>query len=302
MSESPWERLLRERVDEVLAELERDGWEILPADQLAGLSVPSRLVQLAPDIVAKKGSELLVGEFKSRNSRGLDVLNDLADAVAELPNARLEVYWLGDDPQTDPARERIREVARNAQTLLTAGQYSAAAVIAWAAVEGALERYAVDIQAPVAEETDRAPMPWQLLSRLYSLGYVGEKDYQQLAELRKQRNAAAHLRQFDPPEAGTIRYVLAVVERMVNGQYVPVDQMVEWYAGRYDYPKDPAEQARIEALLEEHFPGVPESDIAEAVTELFRAAALLGGTSGLGEAAYQPGNPRQITLARHRNE
>ena len=67
------------------------------------------------------------------------------------------------------------------------------------------------------------------VSLAHSLGYVGEKDYQQLAELRKQRNAAAHLRQFDPPEAGTIRHVLAVVERMVNGQYVPVDQMVEWY-------------------------------------------------------------------------
>ena len=274
MSESPLERLLRERLDDVLAELERDGWEILPADQLGDLSIPPRLIELAPDIVAKKGSELLVGEFKSRNSRGLDVLNELADTVAELPNARLEVYWLGDDPQADPARERIREVARNAQTLLAAGQFAAAAVIAWAAVEGALERYAADAQAPVEEATDRAPMPWQLLSRLYSLGYIGEQDYQQLAELRKQRNAAAHMRKTDPPEAGTIRYVLGVVERMVNGQYVPVDQMVEWYAGRYDYPKEPSEQARIETLLTEHFPGAPESDIAEAVTELFRGAAL----------------------------
>jgi hypothetical protein len=46
------------------------------------------LVELASDVVARKGVELLVGEVKSRNSPKLGDLNWLADAVAAVPHAR----------------------------------------------------------------------------------------------------------------------------------------------------------------------------------------------------------------------
>jgi len=55
---------------------------------------PTPLSDMAPGIVARRGSELLIGEVQSRNSRGLPDLNKLADAVAAVPHARLEVYWL----------------------------------------------------------------------------------------------------------------------------------------------------------------------------------------------------------------
>jgi hypothetical protein len=40
---------------------------------------------------------------------GLRTLNGLADAVAGAPRVSLEVYWLGDEPEADPARELVQD-------------------------------------------------------------------------------------------------------------------------------------------------------------------------------------------------
>lgn len=121
---------------------------------MAALSVPAQLIELEPDIVAMKDGELLIGEVKSRNSQELNDLNELADAVAQLPNTGLEVYWLGDEPGSEPSREVIREYVEEARVLLRTGHNAAAAVIAWAALEGALERYVSDTQVPIAANSE----------------------------------------------------------------------------------------------------------------------------------------------------
>lgn len=276
MTDSPLERLLRERVAEARRNLELDGWEVLLRDQLVDVSVPKQLIELAPDIVARKGSELLVGEVKSRSSHSLAILNALADAVAKLPNARLEVYWLGDEPQGEPALERIRELASEARTLAATGHLAAAAVIAWAALEGALERYAADRGALITTGSERVFTAWPLLSRLYSLGYVSEGDFQRLGEVRKQRNAAVHFGPDSPPNAQDIEFTLVLVERLISDQYVPVDQMMEWYIDQYDYPHPPNEDTgrRVSAILSEQFSDATSADIQEAVARLLHDAAI----------------------------
>jgi hypothetical protein len=272
MSERPVEQQFKKRLDEIRRELADDGWEVL--GKLVDPPVPARLIELEPDIVARKGSELLVGEVKSRNSTSLDVLTALAETVAKLPNARLEVYWLGDEPEVEPTRERIRELVREALTLSTTGHLAAATVIAWAALEGALERYAADPQVPVTVGSARAITAWPLLSRLYSLGYLSESDYERLREVRRQRNAAVHFGHGELSQIQDIQYTLALVDRLLSGQYVSVDQMMEWYVDRYDYPQAPEAQSSIQAILREQFPGASESDVYEAISRLIHDAAI----------------------------
>jgi hypothetical protein len=212
----------RLRLEEARRELADDGWEVLPVGRLTAVIGSTPLSDLAPDIVARKGTELLVGEVKSRNSRELGDLNKLADAVATVPNARLEVYWLGDEPAPDPDRELIRQYAAEAAALLRSGYARAAVATAWSALEGALIYYAAESRAPLP--TTGRPTPqqaWSLLSQLYSLGYISDVDYDRLHELRKQRNSAVHFTGKEEPDPADIEHALNIVDLMLSGQYAP---------------------------------------------------------------------------------
>lgn len=224
MSESPMEQAYRLRLEEARRELTDDGWEVVSADQLADVLWPTPLSGLAPDIVARKGRELLVGEVKSRNSRELGDLNGLANAIATVPHARLEVFWLGDEPESDPARDLIREYVAEAATLLRSGHSKAAVATAWSALEGALIYYAAESRASLPPGERPAPQQaWSLLSQLYSLGYISDADYDRLHELRKQRNAAVHFTGEEAPDPADIEYALDIVDRMLSGRYTTGD-------------------------------------------------------------------------------
>jgi len=220
MTESPLEQAYRLRLEEVRHELTDEGWEVLSADQAAKL--PEPLSGRRMDVVARKGAELLVGEVKSRNSRGLEDLNGLADAVAAVPHARLEVYWLGDERESDPDRRLVREYVAEAAVLLQSGHARAAVTTAWSALEGALIYYVAESLASLPDGQRPAPQQaWQLLSQLNSLGYISDADYGRLHELRKQRNAAVHFTGTGTPDSADIKYLLDIVERMLSGRYTP---------------------------------------------------------------------------------
>jgi hypothetical protein len=216
------EQAYRLRLEEVRRELSADGWEVLPAGQLRDLIGPVPLSRLAPDIVARRGAELLIGQVKARNSPQLASLTSLADAVAAVPGARLEVYWLGDEPESDPERALIREYAAEAAELLRAGHPRAAVATAWSALEGALVYYAAESGAPLPEGERPSPQQaWALLSQLNSLGYITDDDYDRLHELRKQRNTAVHFTGKEPPDPADIHYALDIIDRMLSGRYTP---------------------------------------------------------------------------------
>lgn len=282
MNQSYAERLFKQLVAQVLAnaagELRRDGWDVVRAKGIQVDWLPEHLKRFEPDIVARRGDELLIGQVKSRNSEELKDLGDLAEAVATVPNARLEVYWLGDEAEVKLTRERVREYTDEARTLMRTGHLAAATLVAWAAVEGGLIHYATNAQISLPLDPKYIQMPWRLLSFLDSLGYFNNTDIKRLAELRDQRNAAAHFaRREDPPNPADIEYCLEIVDRMLSGRYVSADHMEEWFSDHYDYPDVPvqdSDRARIHAALAEHFPGAPDSDIREVVERIVHAAAL----------------------------
>jgi hypothetical protein len=277
MSESPLEQAFEQQVAQIVAELLADKWEVVESPGAEVSWLPKSILAFQPDIVARRGDELLIGQAKSRNSRELNALNGLAEAVAAVPNARLEVYWLGDEPDTEPTRERVLTYVERARKILEIGEFDAAAITAWAALEGAAELYVAGTGVAIAAQAEQRVTTWQVISQLYSLGYVSERDYKLLDEAHKRRNQAAHFRSSGSPRVSEVLNLLTLVERMVNGQYVPVDLMLEWYTDVYDYPDVPlsnADRTQIRRVLPEQFPGTPDSDLDEAVERLEHDAAL----------------------------
>jgi len=282
MSESSsrhsFQQQMAQAIGEAIRELNRDGWEVVELQTNRVDWLPERLRHFEPDFVARRGKEVIIGAFKSRNSESLDDLDGLAKAVAEVPDARLEVYWLGDNAQGELVRDHVQEYANEAKALLSMGRLRPAALVAWAAVEGALVYHATNLEVPLPDDGHYTTLPWRLLSYLDSLGYINEADLKWLTELRNERNAAAHFRgPDDPPSRAAIEHCLEVVNRMLSGRYVSVDQMMEWFVEHHDYPDVPVQKPdrnRIQALLVEQFPGARESDIEEVVAGIVHDAAI----------------------------
>jgi hypothetical protein len=279
-------KIAGESVRHALEELAGQGWTVyvnVTRGQLDWLPQPLQdyLQNAEFDYVARKDDEIIIGEIKSRNPRSLQAssLDRLATAVARVPNARLEVHWLGDIAgQASTASfahadtQYVQSQIEEARLLIRLAHTSAAALIAWSAVEGALIHHAARLDVPLPEDARAARSPWQLLTYLDSLGYINETDQKRFSELRSQRNAVAHFRApGETPSREDIEYCLGIAERMLNEQYVSVDQIVDWYENRPGLPLTRLDETRenTRSLLERNFPRVDAEDINEAVERLY---------------------------------
>jgi REase_AHJR-like len=88
-----------------------------------------------PDYVARLGDKVIVGEVKSKErvSSGAD-LHALASVVNSIPGWRLELIWLGDEPDALPTSDDVERVVERARTVAQVDE-EAALLLAWAGVE-----------------------------------------------------------------------------------------------------------------------------------------------------------------------
>ena len=267
-----------------LEELARQGWAVfwnVGRHQLDWLPEPLQDFEL--DYVARKDDEIIIGEVKSRSPKSLQTLdqtlNRLARAVAKVPNARLEVHWLGDIAATASVAPLIHVDSADVQSqidetriLLRLHHVRPAVLIAWSAVEGALIYHAAQLDMPLPDDARAARSPWQLLSYLDSLGYINEADLKRLTELRNQRNAVAHFSGRGAlASQEDIEYGLNFAERILSGRYVSADQMIDWYESQPKVSITRLSEAReiARSLLGRNFPGVEARDVDEAVERLY---------------------------------
>jgi hypothetical protein len=275
MTDTHRESSFRSRRKEAVAELVDAGWEVFEDPDRQVLPEPLR--KFDPDILARRGTELLIVEVKSRRSSDLGQLNALTSAVAEVPNAKLEVNWLGDAPEFDPPIEDIRAYLNEASRLLSLSASIGGLLVAWAALEGSVVYFASD-----KDEVPPWTTPWQLLSSLFSLGYVSDRDFQRLTDVWRVRNEIAHHVSPVAPQPEDIKFLIGIAERMIRGAYISPDQMVEWFLEHYE---NPAQRIPYESreggfqygdygpydardVLAEQFADATEADINDALEEL----------------------------------
>lgn len=265
-----WQLAIRQ----VMTELSQLGWTVAEPKSARVDWLPEPLRRFQPDLVAVKDGEIRVFEIKSRYSDEPGKLDDLAEAVAAVPNARFDVVWVGavvDAAGSEFTGQSISGRSSEARNLLAGGHPEAAALIAWSALEGALLNYARALRVPLPTDATSSTLPWRLLAELDSLGYLNEGDLQRISELRRQRNAAAHFAEpAAQPDPTGIEACLDIAERMHSGRYVSVDQMTDWYENRIAETEPPLgrDEPQIRQSLTGNFPGAKSSDIEQAVTEL----------------------------------
>lgn len=279
MTDAPREQSFRTQREQTVTELLQAGWEVVEEPSQQALPGPLRDFRL--DILARRGSELLIVEVKSRRSSDLGRLNALASAVARVPNAKLEINWLGDAPEFDPPVENIRAYLNEAARLISFGAFTAAGLVAWAALEGAVVYFASD-----KDDVQPWSTPWQLLSDLYSLGYVSDRDFERLTAFWKLRNEIAHHVSPVAPRPEDVEAILKIAERMIGGRYVSTDQMIEWFLEHYENPAQNTPYDSREGgyqylgngphdardVLADNFPDATEEDIDDAARTLEETA------------------------------
>ncbi len=266
---SPAQRQLREVVDRLRAE----GWHVETEPDPNGL--PGALRGVRVDFLASRDQDIVVGEVASRGSARQERIDTLAKRVAATPDARLEVYWTGDTPGVKPDPEVVRQYVDEANTVKEADSLRAALLMALAAFEGAVATFADDVGIRL-----RAPAR-QLLSNLYSLGYIDDADFSRLSSLYTLRAAIAHQAAPQVPKPADIEFCLDLATRMLDGHYVSADQMIEWFKERFEGPEhnvpyDSGEGGyqygdgpyEAEDVLRERFPHASGEAIADAVSWL----------------------------------
>ena len=257
--ESPLEKILRERIDQLRAE----GWTVLREPGEQELPEALRGARLRPDVIfARRGQDILVGEIAHRGTARQERIDDLARQVAAVPGARFEVYWAGPAPAAAPDPDEVRRYIREARAVAGVSR-QAALLMALAAFEGA-----VGVFAEEAGVQAKAPAR-QLLANLYSLGYIGRPDYDALSRLYRLRTAIAHQAAPQVPEQQDITFCLDLAARMLEGRYIAADQLIDWYEQHAS--ADPAAGgglAGIAAALRAAFPYATDAAVTEAASWL----------------------------------
>jgi predicted DNA-binding protein len=273
MTTSSYASLAQRRLKEAIEELTKDGWTVTPEPHAQQL--PSQLMSRQIDFIAHRGSEILIGEVASRRTAKNRQIDSLAALVEQIPNARLEVYWLGDSDVTKPDEAQLERYISEARSIVTSSP-RAGLLMALAALEGAISSFAdsvgVTIQAPSR----------QLLANLSGLGLIDTADYSRLSQLYKLRSGISHSLTAEQPDIEDIYFVINIAERMAQGRYTSADKMIDWFLENFEdpahrMPHDSREGGYFyteegpfdaEDVLREEFPDASDQAITEAVNFL----------------------------------
>jgi uncharacterized protein (UPF0332 family) len=192
--EPPFAKREAELLSRVREQYVAEGYEVfsgLPIEKDDPLSV------YRPDLVLKKGSDVIVIELKhSLETRDTEDLQKLRAQIESHPGWRFRLLFAGDPFQAYPttvrpgskATSEIRRRISNARRLFDSVDYAGAITFLWIAIETALRSYfAKSGELPTSGVTALS-----MLRRLYEEGMVTETDYKVLTESYRLRSNAVH--------------------------------------------------------------------------------------------------------------
>lgn len=217
-------------VESAIASLRASGYRVL-SGRAATSVAPDWLKGLRPDFIAQRGDEFLVVEVKSRSvgahSAERGQLAELASEISKHPGWALELVWLGDD-EIQSTDTDVDDLVARAERVLQV-DVEATLLLMWLAVEASLQLLAsrVGIRgAPVK----------QLMSELYSMGWLSERHFAELGDAHVLRNAIAHRAGGDGVDPAVVLRLGQIARRLADPTYAPVDRMVEWFLSNYMDP------------------------------------------------------------------
>ncbi len=214
-----------EVLSRVREEYEAEGYEVfsgLPTEKDDPLSA------YRPDLVLRKGSEVIVVELKhSLETRDTEDLQKLRAQIESHPGWHFRLLFAGNPFQAPPmtlrsgskATSDIRRRISEARGLFDRGDFAGAITFLWIAIEAALRTYfGKSGELPTGGVTALS-----MLRRLYEEGVITESDYNLLTESYRLRSNAVHgfKVQFKKRDAGRILKIadslIQVLEREGSG-------------------------------------------------------------------------------------
>jgi REase_AHJR-like len=179
-------------IAKVADDYRRCGYDVEIAPSGPGL--PEFLGGFQPDLIARNPDESVVVEVKVGTRTSVaERLRDVAERVSRQPGWRFALVFVSPD-QPDQVWDappapllRLQERARNAESLLQAGQSEAAFLLLWSALEGILRLLGHRAQLPL----ETLP-PSTLIRELYSAGEISMKQFESLMRLLPVRNRLVH--------------------------------------------------------------------------------------------------------------
>jgi hypothetical protein len=210
--------LERKRLLELADEYRKHGYEVMFQPSLEDL--PDALKPYRPDMLIRRGNEVVIIEVKSRTSLNpieTERLRSLATVIEKQPGWRFELVMtnpddIPDSPQTGCSLQKpeIELRLRTAKELMTQNLELAVLYI-WALVEATL-RLVVEQEGLSLQRFE----PLYLIKQLTTEGIVSRSEYQLLMNALSWRNAIAH--GFKPShfDQASVEALLPLTEQLLN--------------------------------------------------------------------------------------
>jgi hypothetical protein len=173
-------RLAKEFLDEGFQQLD---------PQLLRNELPAGYV---PDLVLKRGDEILVVEIKSREEhRNIEQVRGLKQMVESNPNWKFKLYVVPSNARIPVLQDNLEDIEKllsRSKQLNRSGEFEAASVMLWMAVEVALRTLLTNRQSRPNPGVSGMSMARSLLD----LGELGKDEIELIDEAWRTRNLSVH--------------------------------------------------------------------------------------------------------------
>ena len=173
----------QEFTDTLVQEYSRAGW------QVEDLAIAAEELNFRPDIVLKRGDEILVIEVKRAGFVDKRAISRIKRKVEEKPNWHFELKLIPPSREFKaerPVRDDVKRRITLAERLLAEGFASEAFILTWTALEAILR----DLVEPNGDES-RETGP-QLLRRAYEAGSITDVELRSIERSYQIRSRLTH--------------------------------------------------------------------------------------------------------------
>ncbi len=219
-SSSPSESKERGTVERTAKRYRDEGYDVVVHP--VGDQVPSFAAGFRPDLIATRGREGVIVEIRA-NRFALSAtpqITRLAEIVDSQPDWRLDVVILEQDPATEtagaeaaePSDEQLDQMLKAAEELADRGYLPYACIVAWGALEAAMRR--LRDEAELYGRTE----PKELLSTLYSNGFLTRDQFDRLRATYRIRTQVAHGLVPSNVDPDLVRFLTATARHLAYGE------------------------------------------------------------------------------------
>ena len=200
-------------LDTAAKRYEAEGYNVKLSPDASEL--PEALRGFHPDLIAIRPDRRVFFEMRLPGRvRRVDYWRELSEALQSLPGWYLELQTL-QEPQFVEigGKNEIQALQNQSRFLIDQGLNNAALLVSWAALEAAArhgqKQFAPDEEVSIPLSSNR------VVAQLYENGLLDRSDYDFLAGLARQRNAAAHGFQYAVQESDLNR-MSEIVETLLT--------------------------------------------------------------------------------------